>query len=120
MNLAITPMGENPQSAPKDASRAEVAVSGEPKGWLISEVWSDSREVTKAIVIDSLAFVFVLVALLLGYGGLQVLQHFGYPKDRLERFEAIHYWGYLSCHTMFVIDLLWKLLLALFVRGRKK
>ncbi len=112
-------MADDPTSAETKMTNGRAVTTGSRRVSLITEMWRDGREVTKAIISDAWFFVLILVALIIGNLGLQVLRHSGYPSERIERFEAIHYWGYLCCHTMFIVDLIWKLLLALFFGGKK-
>ncbi len=105
------PVMTTTDTEPKDHEAAATPPSARP---LPIEIWTDSRRAIKAVGIDSLLFLSILCALLLGYAGLHSLAAMGYPPERVARMEALHYWGYLTCQGLFLIDLVWKLVLSLF------
>ena len=85
-------------------------------------LWSEVKRVTRPIIVDIAVFILILLALLLGFLGLRALQTAGYEKERVHTFEVLHYWCYSAVYTLFGLDLLFKITLALFFRksgGRK-
>ena len=81
-------------------------------------VWTEVARVARPIVVDIAVFVLILLALLLGFLGLRVLQAAGYDKDKLHAFAVMHYWCYAAVYALFGIDLLFKITLAVFFRNR--
>jgi len=82
----------------------------------IIEIWQENRPIFKAVLSDVLLFVFVLAALLTCFVLLELIARAGYPQERIQTLESLHYWAYLTAFSMFLLDLLWKLILYLFRR----
>jgi hypothetical protein len=82
----------------------------------IIEIWQENRPIFKAVLSDVLLFVFVLVALVGCFVLLELISRAGYPRDRVQVLESLHYWAYLTAFAMFLMNLLWKLLVYLFRR----
>ena len=82
-------------------------------------MWHENRQIFKAILTDILLFLLALAALFGGYKALHALEVAGYPHDRVARFEALHYWAYLSVDGLFLSDLVVKLFVSLFLRHRR-
>ena len=82
----------------------------------VIEIWHENRPIFKAVLTDVLLFVFVLAALVTCYLLLELIARSGYPHQRVEVLESLHYWAYLIAVSMFLMALLWKLFLHLFRR----
>jgi hypothetical protein len=83
-------------------------------------LWREVRRVTRPIIVDIAVFVLILLALLLGFLGLHALKLAGYDGARVHTFEVLHYWCYSGVYTLFGVDLLFKITLALFFRNSIK
>jgi len=85
---------------------------------LFSEIWSEKREVVKALLTDVIGFVLFLLALLLGFLSLKLLSLAGYPQERITRLENLHYWAYVCAVGLFLLELLVTLFRSLFLKGK--
>jgi hypothetical protein len=95
-----------------------VSFSGQAKTEGEESAIDELRRVTRPIVIDMAVFLVILIALLGGYAGLHALQRLGYDEGRIRTFETLHYWLYSSLYSVFGVDLLFKVVLALFFRKK--
>jgi uncharacterized RDD family membrane protein YckC len=86
----------------------------------INETWAEARETLKAVLIDVLLFLVVLIALAIGFIVLRGLRFAGFPEDRVLILETLHYWGYVAVFAIFLCDLLFKLILGTFMGARKR
>jgi hypothetical protein len=83
---------------------------------LLSEIWTEKRPVFKAVITDVFLFFLVLGGLCLCYAALRGMEAIGYPHERVARLEQLHYWAYLGVVGLFLVDLVLKLFIFLFLR----
>lgn len=84
---------------------------------LAKKVWTDIEPAVRAIVGDTIVFLVILASLALVFVGLGWLAGLGYDATRIERFEAMHYWGSFSVLAVFLLSFVIRMaLLALRIR----
>jgi hypothetical protein len=69
-----------------------------------TKVWSDIEPAVRAIVGDTVVFLFILAALAVVFLGLGWLAGLGYDSSRIERFEAMHYWCFFCVLGAFLLS----------------
>lgn len=84
-----------------------------------ASTWADIRDRMIAIVGDACLFVLMLFVLFVVFLALHAMARFGYPKERLDTFETLHYWAYLAILSIFLLDLIAKTVVGL-LHGIKK
>ena len=91
---------------PKDATRTDGAT-----------IWEDYKRHSRIIVLDVLLFLTVITGLLIVFVFLKVLEVAGYPTERIELLENIHFIGSAGVIVLFGFDMVMK---ALALLGRDK
>jgi hypothetical protein len=87
-----------------------------PARSLLIEIWTEHREVLKALITDVLLFVFVLGILTCVHQFVQILP---YPPERKRTIDAIHFFAYVIVLMMFAFDLVLTLALHTFRRRNR-
>jgi hypothetical protein len=81
--------------------------------------WGDRwRRIEKSIALlveDTAKFTAGILALTIGYGLLRALVAIGYPLERVESLEVVHYYALAAVICMFLIDLVLKVAGGLFL-----
>jgi hypothetical protein len=65
-----------------------------------------------------IVFLIIIGALLLGFLALRFLAGAGYDAQRIRTLGTMHYWFYAAAFSLFGIDLVFKIFLALFFRSK--
>jgi hypothetical protein len=107
----------NALSMPAQRQRPDAVMVYEPPD---ETMWEEIKRVVRPIVVDTVVLLVILVALFFGYLGLRALDLAGYDKQRIATFETLHYWFYTAAYILLGVDLLFKLVLALFFRNRRE
>lgn len=79
--------------------------------------WNNIEAPATAIIEDTLLFLILIAGVTIVYLALVGLALLGYNPERIEMFETIHYWAYLVIFTLFMLDLVVRMVLHTF---RKK
>jgi len=78
-------------------------------------VWKQHTEGVAAIIVsDALKTLLALALLTVVYMGIRLLALMGYPANRIDVLETLHYWAVLPLILMFITDLLTKIFSELF------
>ena len=89
----------------------------DPKKIEGSTIWEDYKRHARIIVLDALLFLTVIAFLLIVFAFLKVLEVAGYPKERIEFLENIHFIGSAGVIILFGFDMFMK---ALALLGRDR
>ena len=81
-----------------------------PKPSFGQKLWSSVADPMLILLSDVILFLIVLAALLVGFLGITGLKAFGVRPERIELFETIHFYGYLSVEAVFICDMLFKII----------
>jgi len=92
------------------------AQAGKPQRLWITEIWHQNREVFKALITDTTAFSFVLLALAVAHLQLQLLEKSGYEKWRVDVLETVHFLGFVIVTVLFLSALIFEVAVLMFRR----
>ena len=81
-----------------------------------ARAWEGIELKARVLCGDILLFLIAIAGLTLVFMALQGLSVLGYPPERIEILETLHYWAYVVILASFVLDLLVKIFLAM-LRG---
>jgi hypothetical protein len=76
--------------------------------------WKNIEKPASALIEDFMLFAILLAVLTLSFLGLGALAALGYPAQRVETFETLHYYAYLSVLTTFLIDMVSRIVIHVF------
>jgi len=78
-----------------------------------TSVWKEIRDRLVGVVSDACLFLVWLFILLVSFLALHAMARFGYPAERLDFIESIHYYAYLSIFVLFMFDLFAKTVVSI-------
>jgi hypothetical protein len=87
-----------------------------PKLTFRQKLWPPIEPVVLILLRDIILFFIVLAALLVGFAGIAGLKAFGMPEDRLQILETAHFWAYTTVEIMFLLDMVLKTFLQIFIK----
>jgi hypothetical protein len=91
-----------------------VAIGQKPAEGYWRQRWSSIEPAANALIEDAMLFAIFALVLTFVYIVFGIMAWAGYNPERVERFETIHYWAYLSVFGMFMFDLVLRVLLHTF------
>jgi hypothetical protein len=71
------------------------------------------------LLLDTAIFLTILGILLISFLFLRLMAFYGYPQERIEVFETMHFYTYLPIQVMFGFDLVGKIAGIIFGRKRQ-
>jgi hypothetical protein len=72
--------------------------------------WKSIETPANALIEDAMLLCIVVAGLTVSFLALGVMAAFGYPSERVEIMETLHYWAYLACLLTFLADMLRKVI----------
>jgi len=89
-----------------------------PRRNFLIEIWEENREAVKALLADTFLALIAFAGLFVLFLELRGMERAGYPTERIQVFETVHYWGYLIVLVLFMADLIMKLFTFFFLKRK--